>query len=333
MNRTANVTQSAATLVIMSAAIACGMSACRSTPTSALVRELPTDLPMRMRGTEPAVEVLVNGEGPFLFAIDTGATDFARVDTSLLARLGLRVTGTDITNDATGKNVRVFGTVNLTTLTVGGVEFHDVEASTRDFNRIPALPHIDGILTFDLFADYLLTLDYPQRRVRIERGKLPQEDGMEVLRLKRIKGLPAVELLMADQSVTAEIDSGNVGSEFLVPASVVRKLRLADEPVSIGKARTVSNEFEVKQAHLEGNVRLGKHVFRDPVITFPAVFDFCNVGSPALRDFVVTFDQQRKLVRFIRRRDSTSQSSDRTPTVGDAQIPHSSLPMEGQTSP
>jgi hypothetical protein len=37
------------------------------------------DLPMKSRGLTPAVEVMVNGKGPFLFAIDTGAEGRLRV--------------------------------------------------------------------------------------------------------------------------------------------------------------------------------------------------------------------------------------------------------------
>jgi Aspartyl protease len=51
------------------------------------------ELPMKSRGLMPAVEVVVNGRGPFLFAIDTGAGGRLRVDSSLVARLGLKVTG------------------------------------------------------------------------------------------------------------------------------------------------------------------------------------------------------------------------------------------------
>jgi hypothetical protein len=57
------------------------------------------DVPMLFRGPEPAVEVMVNGRGPFLFAIDTGATDDARIDSSLIEKLGLRVSGTDMVGD------------------------------------------------------------------------------------------------------------------------------------------------------------------------------------------------------------------------------------------
>ncbi len=294
---------------------ACGIAGCQSAHPSATIARTPTDLPMLHRGCEPAVEVFVNGRGPFLFAIDTGASDFARVDSSLVERLGLHTTGVDIVNDATGRNRRFLSTVNLKSLTVGGVEFHDVDASARDFNTNPVLPHIDGILTFDLFADFLLTLDYPAGRVRIERGELlaPAEMSRgssdkgartantgEILPLTRIHGLPGVEVTIAGKHVSAEIDSGNVLCAFLLPASLVRELPLASAPFEAGTARTVSNTVAVQAARLDGSILLGSHEFRDPLITFPAPFDFVNIGSQALREFAITFDQRKNLVRFSR---------------------------------
>src|SRR5476649_2552190 len=85
-------------------------------PSPALV-----DLPMQFRGPEPAIDVMVNGQGPFLFAIDTGATDDARVDSSLLARLNLRVTGSDRVSDGSAAK-RTVGTVRLDSLSIGSIE-------------------------------------------------------------------------------------------------------------------------------------------------------------------------------------------------------------------
>jgi len=257
------------------------------------------DLPMLFRGPEPAIEVMVNGQGPFLFAIDTGGTDEARVDSSLVERLGLRITGTDTGNDGSGKNTIKVGTVQMDSLTVGGLKFRNVKAGTRDYNRVN-LPHIDGILTFDLFHDYLLTLDYPAKRVRLERGKLPKADGAEILRLKRIHSHPAVGIMIGSERVAAEIDSGNIGHEFLFPASLVEKLSLATKPVSIGKARTVTHEFKLKEARLKANIHLGKYEFTQPLISFPAPFPFANIGSKLLNQFAITFDQKNDRVRFVR---------------------------------
>jgi hypothetical protein len=256
------------------------------------------DLPMLFRGPEPAVEVIVNGKGPFLFAIDTGATDKARVDSSLLQVLGLHTTGTDIGDDGSGKNTIRVGTVLLDSLRVGGLEFRHIKAGTRDFNKI-GLPHIDGLLTFDLFRDSLFTLDYPSKRVRLEPGELPGADGGEILALQRVHGHPAVEIMIGRERVVAELDSGNVAEGFLFPSSLAGRLSLATPPVNVGKGRTITHEFDLKEAQLVANIRLGGFEFTHPRITFPAPFPFPNIGSRVLSQFAITFDQKRKRVRFI----------------------------------
>jgi Aspartyl protease len=257
------------------------------------------DLPMRFRGPEPAVEVMVNRQGPFLFAIDTGATDDARIDSSMLTRLGLRVSGSDRVGDGSGGTGLKVGTVRLDSIAIGALEFRRVKASIRDFNTV-GLPHIDGLLTFDLFRDLLLTLDYPATRVRLEYGELPKVDDARILRLKRVHGHPAVDISIGSERVTAEIDSGNVVDGFLFPEALVMKLPLATRPVDAGKARTVTHEFDVKTVRLQAAIRLGEFEFVQPQITFPTPFPFANIGSRILDQFAVTFDQKRDRIRFVR---------------------------------
>ena len=287
-------------------------------PSPALV-----DLPMQLCGPEPAVDVMVNGHGPLLFAIDTGATDDARVDSPLLARLNPRVTGSDRVSDGSA-STRTVGTVRLDSLSIGGIEFHHVAASTRDFNTL-GLPHIDGMLTFDLFRDLLLTLNYPAQRVRLERGALPALDGAGILRLKRVHGHPAVDLTIGKERVTAEIDSGNVGEGFLFPGPLVGKLSLATEPVDAGTARTVTSVFALKAAQLRANIHLGAFELPQPRIVFPAPFPFANIGRRILYRFAVTFDQKHDRVRFVQNIGSrgSGPSASRSSRSGSVTTVHS----------
>lgn len=75
--------------------------------------------------------------------------------------------------DGSGNNVRSLNVVELDTLAFGGVEFKKVRAASRNYNAAPNLPRVDGILGFGLFEEYLLTLDFPAKRVRrIQREQL-----------------------------------------------------------------------------------------------------------------------------------------------------------------
>ncbi|MCI0352615.1 MAG: retroviral-like aspartic protease family protein, partial [Acidobacteriales bacterium] len=240
------------------------------------------DVPMMLRGSTPAVEVMVNGQGPFLFAIDTGASGMARVDSSLAAKLKLQTVGKMRAGDPSGRTTTL-DVVMLDSIALGGIQFNNLKAPTRDYNRSPRLPKIDGVLGFDLFREYLLTLDFPAKRVQLQRGELPQADGAEVLGYESPNGIPVVELGVGSLKVKAHIDTGNSIGGFILPESLVNKLTLASQPVVVGMGRTVTSQVEIKAARLKDSIRFGRFEFPEPRIVFPALSNNINIGSDALR--------------------------------------------------
>ncbi len=258
------------------------------------------ELPMLFRGPMPAVEVKVNGKGPFLFAIDTGAGGAGRIDSSLVEKLSLPEVGEARGSDGSGANALTMKVIQVDSLSVGGLEFHNLHLPSRNYNTSPNLPHIDGILGFNLFADYLLTLDYAAKRVRIEQGQLPAPDGAEVLSFESQNGIPVVELQVGETKLRTHIDSGNTVGAFMLPASLAEKLDFVSPPVTVGKARTVSSEIEIKRGQLKGSIWLGRFEFRDPSVSYPAVSQDGNMGSPALQDFSLTFDQKNHRVKLAK---------------------------------
>ncbi|MGA9994967.1 MAG: retropepsin-like aspartic protease [Pyrinomonadaceae bacterium] len=278
-----------------------GSSYAQGSAGAGAAKEAAVDVPMLFRGPSPAVEVMVNGKGPFIFAIDTGAQGSARVDSSLVEKLGLKPAGQIQAGDGSGMSTRTMDIIKLDSLAVGNLRFQNVEAPTRNYNMNPNAPHVDGIIGFNLFADYLLTLDFPAKRVRVERGELPKADEKEVLSYDGSRGIPIIEMSVGSLKVNAHIDSGNMSGGVVVPESLVQQLQLASEPKVVGKAKTVSNEFEIKEAALKGSVRLGRYEFNDPLITFAPIFRDANVGAKMLGSFTLTFDQKNHRVRFIRK--------------------------------
>jgi hypothetical protein len=276
------------------------------------------EVPMRFRGTMPAVEVMVNGQGPFLFAIDTGAQGMARVDSSLIEKLKLATVGQVRASDASGANVRTLDVVELDSIVLGGTEFKGVRAASRNYNTSPDNPKIDGILAFNLFSDYLLTLDFPARRVRLERGELPKADGMEILSFENPQGVPVVVLSVADYKINAHIDSGNEIGGFMLPTSLVEKLTFAYTPLTIGTARTISSAVEVKEARLKESIRLGRFEFAEPTIVFPALSDDANISAKVLSEFSLTFDQKNKRLRLKRQESPRAAEQPQQQTAVDS---------------
>ena len=188
--------------------------------------------------------------------------------------------------------------MQMESIDVGGVTFFGVPAPSRDYNDGKHEP-IDGILGFGLFADLLLTLDYPRKVVRIERGALPAADGAEILDYSGERGVPAIDITVGGVAARARLDSGNMIG-MIVPAAMAEKLELESKPVSAGRAKTVTSDVEITRATLAGSVRIGRHELQRPELTFVGLSDVANVGSPVMASFAVTFDQKNHRVRFRR---------------------------------
>ena len=191
-------------------------------------------------------------------------------------------------------------TVKLDSIEVGGLRLTGLAATARNYKNSPRPLAADGIIGLGLFADYLLTLDFPARVVRISRGELPKADGAEILDYQVEHGVPSVELSVGGTTIKAHLDSGNMIGAFVFPTSFVDKLTKASEPLVVGRARSASGEMEIKQVQIKEVVRLGRHEFPDATITFPSLGDTGNVGAKILSQFAVTFDQQHQRVRLTR---------------------------------
>jgi len=256
--------------------------------------------PMQMRGLMPVVEVKLNGQGPFAFMIDTGAGMQADIDTSVAARLKLLPTGTAINGDPSGENDRPVDTARIDSITFGGAEFRDVTAVVRPQRITKDYPDVDGILGFALFTDYLLTLDYPAMQVRLARGTLPAANGGDILDFEIENRIPVIEVAIGKLRVRAHVDSGNFVAGFLLPEEIVEQLRLLSPPVTVGRARSVSNQIEMKQAQLRDTIQIGRFDYPQARITFPALSD-TNVGFKVLSEFALTFDQKNRRLKLEHR--------------------------------
>jgi len=121
------------------------------------------------------VEVRIDGKGPYRFVLDTRAAGGGRIRPELATQLGLKVVGQAVTGDPSGKNRRTVDIVEAGSLAVGDLTVTGVKLAVGVLPPAPGRPEteLDGILGVGLFADHLLTLDYPARKVRIEKGSLP----------------------------------------------------------------------------------------------------------------------------------------------------------------
>lgn len=274
----------------------------RARPASTRVEDGGTDVALREVRALPLVEVRIDGRGPVLAVVDTGAA-VTVVSRRLAETLGAdrvdRAEGQGV-RDAHGRAVEVAAVVRDLVLGVGGTEFDGLDAVVLDLaaSREHLDPAVDAILGIGVFADVVLTLDYPGRRLRLEAASLPSVDGRDVLALRWLPGnLPAVDASVASGTHRLLVDSGS-SFALTVPPGAASAFAVAPGSVRSGRGTSLSGTTEsLRVGRLEGVLRLGSHEIVEPPVLLAGQ---PSLGGRILREFTVSIDPGGERIRLRR---------------------------------
>lgn len=248
--------------------------------------------PLEIIHSKPYLSVEIDGKGPFRFLVDTGTGGDAVVSPRLASQLNLPLAGEGRLDDPSGLGGYRFPLRKLDTLRFAGLDFYAIKAIEHD---IPA--KCDGILGFRIFRDFLLTLDYIHNRLVLADGELTPDGERSVLPFRMPDGVPLVGMKIGNRDVEALIDSG--GSGLGVPESLIKNMPLSAPPTLYAKGQSLFSYFDIRIARLATDIQLGDLTFPQPWVEVHHAFPLANFGSFPLQHFIVTFDQENKLVRFI----------------------------------
>ena len=245
---------------------------------------------------KPYVMVMVNGQGPFRFVIDTGTGADAMVTPELAEQLGLPTVGHAMLGDPTGQGKKKSPIVLLERLELAGVSFGNVRAVQSGFFAESGT--CQGLLGFTLFRDYLLTLDFPNRKITLATGSLAADGGRNVLPFRMPQGVPIASVKVDGlEPADAQLDSG--GGGLVLPEAMALHLKYDVAPVLFASGQSVATCFKLKMAKLASDVKVGRYTFTHPVVEIHPAFPLINFGSPPMQSFAITFDQKNLLVRFV----------------------------------
>lgn len=261
--------------------------------------------------TRMTVGVLVNGQGPFRFMVDSGA-DRSVVGSALAARLSLPP-GPNLTlHDMAG--TRRIKTVRLDRLRVGGSE-------TRAMS-VPALSEVDlgaqGLLGIDALAGQRVMLDFEAKTITVQDTRRPPpqpRDANEiVVTAQRRKGqLIMTEASVGRHGIYAVIDTG---AEVTIGNAALREalFRSRRKPPAVTPATLISVTGRTIPADiiLLPELKIGGLVFRNVSIAFAEVPPFALfglAGKPAVllgTDVLeifrrVSLDFRNRKIRFLLR--------------------------------
>jgi hypothetical protein len=243
---------------------------------------------------------MLNGRGPFTFAVDTGTSRQAIVSPALVKALNLPLVDRTWLIDLPGKSRMAVDVVSVDTITLSGHPFHSVRAMVHE--PLATLGPYDGVLGFALFRDSILTVDFPQRCLRLEDASLAEGHDPNVLPFSMPRNVPVVALTIGDRTVPAQIDTA--GGGINLPESAAPAVEFARNTEVLVRAQSQLSTFFLRGGVLKGELALGGQIFKQPFVEISGQIPVGNLGAASLQDFAITFDQRQQLVRFQARKNT-----------------------------
>ncbi len=243
------------------------------------------------------VDARVNGQGPFRFAVDTGAGGLARADSRLVSALGLPVVGQASASD--GVQQASVQTTRLASVQLGGLVRHDIEVITRDYaSRSADEAKFFGLLAREFFADGLLVIDYPNRMLSFSRTLSLSPGDPGVLGYERAFRVP---ISIGTVHTVGNLDTGaNVG--LVLPQSVYRDVEAGPLEAG-GRAQLTNGHIDMQQTVITGGVRIGALSLANVDAKVSEKYPEVLVGAHALQDAVLLIDQRSRSVAICGREE------------------------------
>jgi predicted aspartyl protease len=293
-----------ATILVALAASAANSAAAQArsamSPPARIVLSAPAEVPLLSAApgdSRPAIDVTINGKGPYRFLIETGA-QFIRISDEAARGLGLARSSDDAGEYAADS-------VNL-----GTASFKDVRLASLPETLTGMLKAngIDGFLGLPFYRDVLLTLDYPGKRVRVERDSLPTPNGTDVLALTMVNDYYlGLRTTIDGRAMISVLDTQNAGA-MVIAAKLADSMAFDGELKPVGSARGVFGAVPARVGQLASDVQIGRYRFPHlPALVTqlpPGFPEGTNVGARILSNFVVSLDQRHGRLRLSRDGDT-----------------------------
>lgn len=266
-----------------------------------------TTLPAQVISNFFVVESTLSDGKTYRFIIDTGSTA-TFVSPDLAKRFGLSPG-----HGAARRKVHVrsanggeidLETVTLRQLNLGDALFKRVPALIFDFTDLSGhlgLP-IDGIIGFPVFLDTILTMDYPGQRLEIASypaGAPPaplSSPRLSTIAFNNEQGTPLIPIQMGNESFVVLIDSGSDGSLSLNPVGLHPHFAYGPRVGTL--ISSLQGDRRQLTGRLSQDVLIGSHTIKTPIVDLTD--QLSSIGGEFLRHFVLTFNQRRNQVTFVR---------------------------------
>ena len=253
--------------------------------TSATVR-----VPFELVDGRIYVQASVNGNGPYRFAVDTGASGMGRADARLVQALDLRMSGQVLNSD--GVHVATNDTTRLDSVDLGGLVRRDIDVIARDYGKGKSeAQRFDGILGREFFADGLLVIDYPNKLLAFTTVAGIPPDAPNSIGYARPFRVP---VSIAGQRVTGHLDTGaNVTA--VLPKSLYDAIQ-ATALSGAAKGQLTNGAIDTSRTTVAGTLEVGEARLTNPEVRVSEKFPELLIGAHVLQHYLLAIDQRSQRV-------------------------------------
>jgi hypothetical protein len=155
---------------------------------------------------------------------------------------------------------------------------------------------IDGILGFPLFRQTVLTLDYPNSRVLLTPTSPENLVPGAAIAFNNASKAPLIPIRVGESTFIALVDSGSDAPLSLNPKGLNPHYASAPHPGAV--VGTLSGDHTSQVGRLSDTLIIGTYELPRPLME--VTDEQSSIGGEVLKNFTVTFDQERSHVTFYR---------------------------------
>lgn len=260
----------------------------------------------------PIIKLSINGQGPYLFMFDTGAS-MSIISKKLADKLNLPIIKNELVQHVTPTQiVKIEQIIYLPeTIEIGNilVKNYGIVASGdhHEDKRFENL-RVDGLISANIFYGELLTIDYPQEKLHVQKGSLSTDDEHVLPCLKGfhipvIEGTINFEKLKKEEKQAFIIDTGDASYIYINTCRISEMKDVKDQETFI-KSDLYDKSSHMSLAQLYGDIIFSKSVIlKSPYVSFSAAN--CEhppyigtLGRKFFETHEVTLDQKNGLAKI-----------------------------------
>lgn len=231
-----------------------------------------------------------NGEQTFIF--DTG-TESIMLWNELANKY--KVVGLDSMTTPDGVFVETQEKVNIPDVNFGHLKLINKVATKMPKQMIFSNKAV-GIIGMQTFVGYMITLDYVNSKLILEKGSLTKQSDVIPINIDHIL---QTKVMLNNKEVLAHFDCGGAGY-ISIPKTWNSIYKLKAEPVFFAKGRTPMGDFDVFKADLDGTIEIGNYKLTNPKINLVTgdFFFAVNFGFEFFKEHLITIDTKNKLLQI-----------------------------------